>query len=204
MPKLLKQVVVRGKAIYIDYSIYFLPVECMKDALLGMTSKNIEGIPLIWGEMLTYLGLWLLISSVATGGNTRAYWDNSDPSPFKGPPFRLHSFMSFERFYAITKALYFTDHTLPLYRDKFWNIQQMIHDWNCHMSDVFLDGWLSCLDESMSIWTSRWMCPVFMFVPRKPHPVGNEYHTIMDGLCGILFSTEISKGKDKPKERRER
>ena len=31
IPKLLKQVVVRGKASYIDYFIYCLPVEWMKD-----------------------------------------------------------------------------------------------------------------------------------------------------------------------------
>ena len=92
----------------------------MKDVLLGMTSKNFEGSPVIWLEMLTYLGLWLLISSVATGGNTHAYWDNPYLSPFKGAPFRINSFMSFARFGAITESLYFTDPTPPLYIDKFW------------------------------------------------------------------------------------
>jgi len=91
MPKLLKQVVVSGKASYIDYFIYCSPVEWMKYVLLGMTSQNLRGSPVNWGDMLTYLGLWLLMSSVTTGGNTRAYWDNTDPSPFKGAPFRLHS-----------------------------------------------------------------------------------------------------------------
>ena len=61
----------------------------MKDALLGMTSKNLEGSPVSWGDMLTYLGLWLLMSSVATGGNTRSYWDTSDTSTFKCAPFRF-------------------------------------------------------------------------------------------------------------------
>ena len=92
----------------------------MKDVLLGITSKNLEGSPVIWGEIPTYLGLWLLMSSVATGGNIRAYWDNSDPNPFKGDPLRLHSFISFTHFDAITRYLYFTDPTPPLYRDKFW------------------------------------------------------------------------------------
>ena len=101
----------RGEASYIYCFIYFLPVEWMKDVLLVMTSKNLEGSPVSSGEILTDLGLWILTSSVATGGNTRAYWDNSDPSPFKGTPFRLNSFMSFARFDAITKALSFTDHT---------------------------------------------------------------------------------------------
>ena len=72
------------------------------------------------GKMLTCLGLWLLMSHVATEGNTRAYWDKSDPSPFKISPSRLHSFMSFARFDTITKYLAFTYHTPLLYRDKFW------------------------------------------------------------------------------------
>ena len=109
-----------GEESYIDYFIYVLPVEWMKDLLLGMSSNNHEGSPVIWGETLTYLGLWILVSSVGTGGYTRTYWDNSDPSIFKGAPFRLHSFMSFERFDTIPKALSFTDHTNPLYRVKLW------------------------------------------------------------------------------------
>ena len=117
----------------------------------------------------------------------RTYEDNSDPSPFKGSPFRIHIFMSFARFDAITKSLSFTYHTPPLYRDKFCEVRHMIHAWNWHMSDVFLAGWVSCLDESISIWTSSWACPEFIFVPHKPHPVRNEYHTITDGLCGIFL-----------------
>ena len=69
------------------------------------------------------------------------------------------------------------------------------------MSDVFLARWVSCIDKSISILTSRWTCPGFMFVPCKSHPVGNEYDTITDGLYGICFGMEIVKGKDKPKER---
>ena len=37
-----------------------------------------------------------------------------------------------------------------------------------------------------------------MFVPRKPHLFGNEFHTICCGLCGILFALEIVMGKDAP------
>eukprot|EP00957_Ditylum_brightwellii_P020742 1563810-Ditylum_brightwellii.AAC.1 len=47
----------------------------------------------------------------------------------------------------------------------------------------------------MSIWTSKWTCPGWMFVPRKPHPMGNEYHTIACGKSGILYGREIVEGK---------
>ena len=49
MPNLLKQVVVRGEASYIYYFISFLPVDWMKDVLLGMTSNNREGGPVSRG-----------------------------------------------------------------------------------------------------------------------------------------------------------
>ena len=67
------------------------------------------------------------------------------------------------------------------------------------MSYVLLAGWLSCIGKSMAIWTSRWTCPGFMFIPRKPHPVSHECHTIAYGLCDIFFGMEIVEGKDKPK-----
>ena len=114
----------RGKGSYIDYFIYFLPVKWMKDVLLGMTSKNLEGSPVRWGEMISDLGLWILMYSVTTGGNRCTYWNNSYPSPFKGAPFILHSFTSFVCFDTIAKALSFTDPTTHLYRDNFWKFDK--------------------------------------------------------------------------------
>ena len=46
-----------------------------------------------------------------------------------------------------------------------------------------------------------------MVVPRKPHPFGNEYHSICDGniddddkKCGnpIMWRIELQEGKDRP------
>ena len=37
-------------------------------------------------------------------------------------------------------------------------------------------------------------------MPRKPHPFGNEYHTVECGLTNILYQMEIVEGKDQPAE----
>jgi hypothetical protein len=74
----------------------------------------------------------------------------------------------------------------------------MIKAWNTHMANVFLAGWVICLDESMSIWHQRWTCPGWIFRPRKPHPFGYEYHTACCALSNILFSIELVEGKDEP------
>ena len=39
------------------------------------------------------------------------------------------------------------------------------------------------IDESMNSWLNKF-CPGFMCVPRKPHPLGKEYHSIADGDQG--------------------
>ncbi|KAL7487238.1 hypothetical protein ACHAW6_012858 [Cyclotella cf. meneghiniana] len=67
-----------------------------------------------------------------------------------------------------------------------------------HFANTFIPSWIACLDESMSIWNSRWTCPGWVFCPRKPHPQGNEYHTICCGETGILFDFEVVEGRDRP------
>jgi hypothetical protein len=68
------------------------------------------------------------------------------------------------------------------------------------MAEKFTPSWVSCLDESMSIWFNKWTCPGWVFCPRKPHPFGNEWHTICCGESGILHAIELVEGKDHPRE----
>ena len=76
----------------------------------------------------------------------------------------------------------------------------MIDAWQTNMNAIFSPGFMNCLDESMSIWTNKFTCPGFMFVPRKPWSFGKEYHTV--GCCssGILWGIELVQGKDWPPE----
>ena len=68
------------------------------------------------------------------------------------------------------------------------------------MRKIFIPSWVSCLDEYMSIWFNRYTCPGWIFCPCKPHPFGNEYHTIACGFSGIMYAVELWEGKDHPRE----
>ena len=114
------------------------------------------------------------------------------------PSFSLSRYMSRHRFLALTSALWFTESAPPNFRDKFWEVRDMIAAWNDHMAKIFLSAWAVCLDKSMSIWHNRWTCPGWVFCPQNPHPFGNEYHTACCELSGILFSMELVEGKDHP------
>jgi hypothetical protein len=88
-----------------------------------------------------------------------------------------------------------------MYEDKFWEVQQMLQAWNTNMEGNFCPSSFTCLDESMSKWVNQHSCPGYMYVPRKPWPYGNKYHTICCCKSGIMFGMELVEGKDTPKER---
>ena len=67
------------------------------------------------------------------------------------------------------------------------------------MEEKNFPSWVSDLDKSMMEWLNKY-CPDFMCVGRKPHPFGNERHTISCAFTSILFRALIVEGNDRSKE----
>ena len=70
----------------------------------------------------------------------------------------------------------------------------------------YVPSWINCIDESMNSFLNMF-CPGFMCVPRKPHPFGNKYHSIADGVTGkgleggpIMWRVKLQEGKYFPKK----
>ena len=121
----------------------------------------------------------------------------------KGAPFRLNAYITLRRFTAITSAMRYTSIDPPPFLDRFHEVREMIDAFNTNYSgdDGYSPSWLNCLDESMNSFLNKF-CPGFMSVPRKPHPLGNEYHSICDGDGGkpIMWRIKLQEGKDRPKK----
>ena len=125
-------------------------------------------------------------------------WEKT--SAFDGAPFWMNDFMSRKQFEEILGALQLTRRSAPAYKERFYKVREMLEMCNTNMEEVFLAGWISCLDESMSKWVNEYTCPGFICVPRKPWPLGNEYHMIACGVCGVMYAVELVEGKDEPPE----
>ena len=154
---------------------------------------------LTYGEFLRWLGLWFLMATII-GLQRHEFWSQSPTSAFEGAPLCLGVYMGQIRFVDILSTLQFTDSQPPAYLDKFWEVRQMVKAWGDNMNTHFCPGYVNCLDESMSIWTNKFLCPGFMFVPRKPWPFGNEYHTVCCCLTGIMWGIDMVEGKDRPRD----
>ena len=185
----------------LSWFLLLFPTLFIKNIIIPATnaSMGIQQSPLTYGEFLVFIGLWLLMST-QQGCDRRDYWSLKAPNEFEGAPYRFGVYMSRTRFEAILANLRLTNIPAPSFVDKFHEVRQLLKAWNDHMKEVFIPGWINCLDESMSVWTSQWTCPGWMVVPRKPHPFGNEYHTLCCGLCGILYALELVEGKDRPRQ----
>lgn len=179
------------------------PKTFVLDVILVAINASLNGPSVSYGEFLQFLGIWLIMGCVQ-GFSRTDFWSSSPITGLPehtGAPYRFNHIMSRYRFDQILSNLRFTMDDPPAYKDPFWEIRQLIDAWNENMDEEFIAGWLSCLDESISVWTNEFTCPGFMFVPRKPHPFGNEYHTVCCCLCGVLYRLELMEGKDAPPER---
>jgi Transposase IS4 len=171
----------------------------IKKVLLPKTNETLKPV-LTYGEFLRWIGLWLLMST-ADGCLRREFWSIWEVDIFKVVPFGLNLFMDRNRFEDILPSIRYIDKasTQP---DKFYEVSKLIKAWNDNMAENFQPSWISCLDESMSVWTNPHTCPGYMYVPRKPWPFGNEYHTIRCGKSTIMYAIELVEGKDSPADKK--
>ena len=174
------------------------PHELIKSVIIKETNKHLEK-NITYGEFLSWIGLWFFMATT-TFGDRREFWSSKAIDAFEGTPYRFNDFMSRNRFESILSHLVFTNRSPPVYNDRFWEVRQMINEWNSNMRFKFSPSWISCLDESMSKWVGKFTCPGFCCVPRKPWPLGNEYHTIACGTSGILYAMELVEGRDEPRQ----
>lgn len=181
----------------LDYFEILFPKTFLIDVILINVNKNVVLGEVMYGEFLRFLGIWFLIATIE-GPSRRDFFSSSLISIFSGAPFRVNELMSRNRFEDILYSLDYTLNDPPAYLDRFFYIRDLQDAWNKNMHDNFSPGWACCLDESMMEWTSKYTCPGFMFVPRKPHPFGNEWHSICCGISGIMFAVELVEGKDRP------
>jgi hypothetical protein len=166
---------------FLEIFLHLFPLKYFTNVIVEGTSNALVGVDsarTTIGEMLQYVGMWLLMSCYMkspgyfwqSAPRTTTTLDNDDEDKENDTPlFTFNRYMSRRRFLAITSALRFTLLNLPTFRDKFWEVRDMIPAWNKHMAKIFLAAWVICLDESMSIWHNQWTCPGWVFCPRKPN-----------------------------------
>jgi hypothetical protein len=98
------------------------PKSYIETVLIPETNNKLEGRPLTYGELLRWIGMWVIMSTV-DGASQRSFWSLKKLDIFDGAPFRLQEYMSRNRFEAILGALTYTNLPPPAFRDRFWEVR---------------------------------------------------------------------------------
>ena len=132
------------------------------------------------------------------GTDCRSFWSTCNIKSFSWCCFTLSTYMSHTRFGFILQHLKYTNINPPIYKDRFWEVREMLKEWNKNMAMNFVPSWINCIDESMSKWLNEYTCPGFMFVPHKTWPFANQYHDAGCADSNIIWSLELCEGKVRP------
>ena len=141
-----------------------------------------------YGEFLCWPGIWMLMGTLI-GPQRHEVWATHTINAFHGAPLHLGIWMSRKCFNTILSALSFTDAIPPTFLDKFWRSDRWLRrggGGGVNIVENFVPGYMNCLDISISIWTNKFTCRGFMFIPCKPWPFGNKYHTVCCCTSGIM------------------
>ena len=93
----------------------------------------------------------MLTKNLDGGVNRKDFWSTRPVSRKRGTPFKFTDIMLSSKFEKIQSSLVFTDQDAPTYKDRFWEVRQILKAFNDNMKEVFMSGWMTCLYESMSI-----------------------------------------------------
>ena len=111
---------------------------------------------LTYGESLHWLGFWFLMATI-NGPDKVEVWSMGEVDYFVGAPMRLGSYMSRKHFESILKVLSITLQERPAFTDHVWEVFGILKAWNSNMVEQFTPSWVSCLDKSMDVCSSKTM-----------------------------------------------
>lgn len=164
----------------------FFP-ETVMERLLTATNRRLAAkghAPTSKEELLAVIGAVMMTASLFSQVPRRDLFYPS-ASRFNPHP-DLRSEINHKRCEAILASLALSDTEPPPYKDQLFHLREMQRGFNAHMRNIFRPGTVTCLDESMVAYNND-KVPAWVYVGRKPHPHGFEYHTIADAETAIIF-----------------
>lgn len=178
-----------------------MPKRFFNEVVIAATNEKLRGNglkPTTYEEILKFFGA-LFAMTLFNFAHRSDFWSTSSRPLQPALNFAQYG-ISRARFNAIMQSLRFKpdddaetdeDESGVLTPSDYAECEPLIGAFNSHMREVFHPGSFVCVDESMSMWSNRWTAPLWHYVPRKPTPMGFEFHDLACGDTGVIFNLEL-------------
>jgi hypothetical protein len=175
----------------LDYFLFFLPLDHFRQ-IIENTNAYARSLgywaDITFNEYLMWIAL-LTVMTVVKHSDKKAYWKQGSSNFYMNIDF--NKYMSFKRFTDIIKMQVLeVPSKEKQVRDPLYQIRSTIDAFNDHMEQRIEPGKYLVIDESMNQWLGTGM-PNLKKVPRKPHPIGQEFKTLADhySFCILRMDT---------------
>lgn len=176
----------------LDYFLFFLPLDhfhkIINNTNLSARSIDVSWKDITYHEYMMWIAL-LTIMTVVKHSDRKAYWKQGSSHFMMNVNFS--EYMSYKRFNDIMQMHVFEVHSFEKQQlDPLYQIRSTIEAFNEHMAKCLTPGKYLVIDESMNQWLGTGM-PNLKKVPRKPHPIGQEFKTLADHhtFCIVQMDT---------------
>ncbi|KAG2194272.1 hypothetical protein INT47_009682 [Mucor saturninus] len=171
-----------GSASPLDYFLFFLPLNYFHQIIANINTNARDLTNNLWSDLTfnEYL-MWIALLTVMTvlkHSDRKAYWKQGSSHFMMNIDFS--QYMSYKRFNDIMRMHVFEVYSVEKQKvDPLYQIRSAIEAFNDHMATCVTPGKYLVVDESMNQWLGAGM-PNLKNVPRKPHPIGQEFKTLAD------------------------
>ena len=107
------------------------------DTIFEGVNKQISRDPITYGELLCWIGLCVMMSTVA-GSDRRRFWLTCDLDIFEGSFFTLSNYMTQTQFENILNNLTYMNKKPPEFHDQFWEVRDMLDCWNRNLANMLI------------------------------------------------------------------
>ncbi|PHZ10704.1 uncharacterized protein RHIMIDRAFT_239526 [Rhizopus microsporus ATCC 52813] len=158
----------------LDYFLFFLPVDHVY-SIIHNTSLHARSLG-YWEDITFHEYL------------IKAHWRQDQSFFLMNVDFS--QYMSFNRFSDIMKMHVFEIPSKQAQElDPLYQIRSTIQAFNDHMPKCIIPGKYLVIDDSMNQWLGA-STPNLKKVPRKPHPIGQEFKTLADNHCYCILRVD--------------
>ncbi|ORE10367.1 hypothetical protein BCV72DRAFT_26222 [Rhizopus microsporus var. microsporus] len=174
----------------LDYFLFFLPVDHFY-SIIHNTNLYARSLghweDITFHEYLMWIAL-LTVMTVVRHGDRKAYWRQDQSFFLMNVDFS--QYMSFNRFSDIMKMHVFEIPSKQAQElDPLYQIRSTIQAFNDHMAKCIIPGKYLVIDDSMNQWLGAGT-PNLKKVPRKLHPIGQEFKTLADNHCYCILRVD--------------